>query len=373
MDKLGTALIGCGLVGDAHALALSSLQDSRFVAVYDKSQARAEALAARYGARAYTDLAKMLSSPAVQMASICTPHFAHVDLMVACAQAGVHTLVEKPLAVDLQGCDRAVAAAEEAGVKLGVVSQRRFYEPVQRVKQAIVAGKIEKPVLGTVVLMGWRDEAYYQMDAWRGKWRAAGGGVLLTQTSHHLDLLQWLMGPIDELYGDWANFNHPTVEVEDTAVAILRFKSGALGTILVSNAQKPGFYGKIHVHGQNGASVGVQTEGGAQFITGVSKAAAPPVNDIWTIPGEEHLLARWQAEDRTRCETVNVITHYLALQIQDFLDAIIQDREPAVSGREGRKSVELFTAIYRAHRDGRPVRFPLDAVRGAKQFDGRLA
>jgi predicted dehydrogenase len=373
MDRLGTALIGCGRVGNTHAQALATLGESRFVAVFDADPARAEAYAARYGVRPYSDLDRLLSSPEVQMASICTPHPTHSDLVVACAQAGIHCLVEKPMAVDLKGCDRAIAAADEAGIKLGVVSQRRFYEPVQRMKQAIDAGKIGQPVLGTVTVLGWRDEAYYQLDPWRGKWATEGGGVLVTQTTHQLDLFQWFMGPIEELFGYWANLNHPSIEVEDTAVAVVRFKSGGLGTILVSNSQKPGFYGKIHVHGSNGASVGVQTDGGSPFVSGVTERVDPPINDVWTIPGEEHLLANWQAEDHARCKGTDVMTWYHKLQIQDFLQAIIEDREPAVTGREGRKHVELFTAIYRSQRDRRPVRFPLDAFEGSEQFDGRLA
>jgi predicted dehydrogenase len=307
------------------------------------------------------------------MASICTPQWTHADLMVACANAGVHALVEKPMALDLKGCDRAIAAAEQADVRLGVISQRRFYEPVQRVKRAIEDGKIGRPVLGTVVVMGYRDEAYYQMDDWRGSWATEGGGVLLTQTTHQLDLLQWFMGPIEEMFGYWANLNHPTIEVEDTAIAVLRFKNGGLGTILVSNSQKPGLYGKIHVHGENGASVGVQTDGGSPFVSGVTEEVDPPINDIWTVPGEEHLLEAWQAADRMRSGEIDVMAHYHRLQIGDFLQAILEDREPAITGREGRKHVEMFTAIYRSQRDRRPVRFPLDAVNGSEQFDGRLA
>jgi len=372
VDKVGTAVIGCGKVGDTHAQALKSLAESRLVAVCDADATRAETFAGRYGVKAHTDLGEMLNGPGVQMASICTPHATHPDLVVACARAGVHALVEKPMAVDLKGCDRAIAAADEAGIKLGVISQRRFYEPVQRVKRAIEAGKIGRPVLGTVVMMGWRDEAYYHMDPWRGKWVTEGGGVLVTQTTHHLDLFQWLMGPIDELFGYWANLNHPYIEVEDTAIAVVRFKSRALGIILVSNSQKPGFYGKIHVHGENGASVGVQTDGGSLFVSGVTQTVEPPTNDLWTVQGEEHLLDQWQAEDRARCETIDVMTHYHKQEIQDFLRAIIEDREPAITGREGRKAVEIFTAIYRSQRDRRPVSFPLDAIEGAEQFDGRL-
>jgi predicted dehydrogenase len=195
---------------------------------------------------------------------------------------------------------------------------------------------------------------------------------MLTQTTHQIDLFQWLMGPIDELFGYWGNLNHPYVEVEDTAMAVVRFRSGALGTILLSNSQKPGFYGKIHVHGETGASVGVQTDGGSPFISGMTAAVEPPINDIWTVPGEEGMLARWQEEDTARCQVVDVMTHYHRLQIRDFLQAVIEDRDPAVTGREGRKHVEIFTAVYRSQRDRRPVRFPPDAEDGADLFDGRL-
>jgi UDP-N-acetyl-2-amino-2-deoxyglucuronate dehydrogenase len=373
VNRVGTALIGCGKVGAIHAQALRRLPESRFVAVCDVDRTRSQALADRYGVKAYVDAEEMLHTIDIQMVSICTPHPTHARLAVAAAQAGVNVLIEKPMAATLGDCDLAIAAAEEASVKLSVVSQRRFYEPAQRVKQAINEGKIGKPILATLIVMGWRDEAYYRSDPWRGKWQTEGGGVLVNQTPHQLDLLQWFMGPLEELFGYWDNLNHPYIEVEDTAVAVLRFKSGALGTILVSNSQKPGFYGKIHIHGQNGASIGVQTDGESPFITGVTEAVEPPINDVWTVPGEECLLAQWQAEDRARAQAINVMSYYHELQIQDLLRAIIEDQEPLVNGQEGRKHVEIFTAIYRSQRDRRPVKFSLDAERGSEQFDGRLS
>lgn len=372
-DRVGSVIIGCGKVAETHAQALSGLDSSHLIGVYDVNYERAQALAQRYGVRAFTELSEMLSCSDVQMASICSPHITHPEMVAACASAGVHALIEKPMAVDLRGCDLAIRAAEQAGIKLGVISQRRFYEPVKRVKAAIESRKIGRPVLATVTVMGWRDQAYYQMDHWRGKWASEGGGVLLTQTTHQIDLFQWFMGPIDEVFGYWANLNHPYVEVEDTAIAAVRFKSGALGTILVSNSQKPGFFGKIHVHGENGASVGVQTDGGSPFVSGVTQATDPPITDIWTVPGEEHLLPQWQAEDTARGRTVDVMSHYHRLQIGDFLESILYDRQPAVDGPEGRKHVELFTAIYRSQRDGHPVKFPLDAEIGSEEFDGRLS
>lgn len=372
MRKIGTALIGCGKVADAHAQAYQSLEESNFVGVYGNVPEQVKAFAARYGIKAYHDLSEMLDNPDINAVSICSPHMTHPAMAVACAQAGKHILIEKPMAVDLKGCDLSIQAARNAGVRLGVISQRRFYEPVIRMKRAIDDHKIGKPILATVTVMGWRDEDYYRMDAWRGKWSTEGGGVLVTQTTHQIDLFQWFMGPIDEVFGYWANLNHPFVEVEDTAVAVVRFKSGALGTILVSNSQKPGFYGKIHVHGENGASVGVQTEGSSPFISGVTVSVEPPINDVWTIPSEAHLLQQWQQEDIRRSKSIDIMTYYHKQQIHDFLNSILEERDPAVSGIEGRKHVELFSAIYRSQRDGRPVKFPLDAEAGSQNFDGRL-
>ena len=270
-------------------------------------------------------------------------------------------------------CDRAIAACAAAGVKLGVMSQRRFYPPIVRMRAAIDAGKIGRPALATVDALGWRDAAYYASNPWRGTWTGEGGGVLVNQAPHQIDLLLWLMGPAEELYGFWDNVNHPDIEVDDTAVAVMRFRGGGLGTIVVSNAQNPGVHGRIHVHGSNGASIGTQTDFGSMFISGVTTSVDPPVNDLWTIDGEAGLLPGWQAEDRATAGDVDVMSRYHELQIADFLDAINEDRRPAVDGEDGRRVVEVFTAIYRSRRDHRPVGFPLDTETGRDDLDGRLA
>jgi predicted dehydrogenase len=179
--------------------------------------------------------------------------------------------------------------------------------------------------------------------------------VLVNQSPHQLDLLCWFMGPVAEVSGYWANVNHPGVEVDDTAVAVLRFRNGGLGAIVTSVAQKPGIYTKVHVHGTSGASIGVETDRGATFIAGLTFIAEPALNDIWTIPGEEHLLAAFQAEDRAIFTRIDATTHYHTLQIQDFLRAVREDRPPQVTGQDGRAVVELFTAIYQSNREGRSV------------------
>ena len=208
-------------------------------------------------------------------------------------------------------------------------------------------------------MLGWRDEAYYRSDPWRGKWDSEGGGVLVNQAPHQLDLLQWYMGPIEELYGYWDNLNHPYIEVEDTAVAIIRFKNGGLGNIIVSNSQNPALFGKVMIHGDNGASIGVQTDGGAMFIAGMSNITEPPVNDYWTVPGEEELLKKWQQQDSELFKSINAIEYYHQLQIEDFLLAVIEDRPPLVTGRDGLRTVEIFTAIYRSQRLKKPVKLPV--------------
>jgi predicted dehydrogenase len=219
-----------------------------------------------------------------------------------------------------------------------------------------------------VTILGWRDKDYYDSDPWRGTWDLEGGGVLVNQSPHHLDLMLWLMGEVDEVYGVWRNLNHPYIEVDDTAVAIVKFRSGAIGNILVSNSQKPGLYGKIHIHGENGSSVGVQTDGGAMFIAGKTGVAEPPVNDLWTIPGEEKYLTEWKEKDTGIFKAYDPTVYYFKLQIEEYLDAIGKGREPFVTGSDGRRVVELFSAIYRSQRDNIPVKFPLANEKG---FDGR--
>jgi UDP-N-acetyl-2-amino-2-deoxyglucuronate dehydrogenase len=369
--RLRTALVGVGKVTDMHASALVHLKESHFTAVCGRSRDKTENYAARYGIRAYTNVAEMVSREKVDAVIICTPHPNHKEPALAALKAGAHVLIEKPLASSLEDCDAMLEASRQHNRQIGVVCQRRWYPPAIRVKEAIVAGKIGKPVFGTVNMLGWRDEAYYASDPWRGTWMGEGGGVLVNQAPHQLDMLQWFMGEIDELYGWWSNLNHPYIEVEDTANAILKFKSGAVANIIVSNSQKPGIYGKVHVHGENGASVGVQTDGGAMFVAGMSDILEPPVNDLWTVPGEEAMLKQWIREDSDFFNRLpNPKNYFHERNIEDFLQAILEGRKPLITGMEGRVTVEIFTAIYRSTRDGKPVKWPLDPEYG-DDYDGR--
>ncbi len=326
------------------------------VAACSRDPVRREAFAARYGIAARASVTEMAEKDKVDVVLIATPHPSHRELALEAFAAGCHVIVEKPMALTVADCEAMIAAARAAGRQLEVISQRRWYPSVQRIRKAIDSGDLGKPAIGQVVMLGWRDKAYYRSDPWRGSWALEGGGVLVNQAPHQFDLLAWFMGPVAEVSAYWDNVNHPYIEVEDSAVAALRFKNGGMGSILVSNSQKPGIHAKVHVHGSSGASAGVQTDGGAMFIAGMSSVLEAPYNDLWTIPGQEKFLAGWKAEDDAFFKTIDPTWYFFSAQIADFADALRSDRKPAVTGEDGLEAVRIIEGIYRSGREGRPVR-----------------
>ena len=359
MEKLKTGIIGCGKVGDFHAKAFEALENSEFTAVCDNNIERARAFADRYGVKAYDDIEAMIRECGLDVVSICTPHPLHANPAVIAADCGCIVLIESPLASSLEDCDRIIEAGDRNHVTIGTMVQRRFYRPCMRIHQAIEDGKIGRPVLGMVTMLGWRDKNYYDSDPWRGSWKGEGGGVMVNQAPHQIDLLQWYMGEVDEIYGVWKNLNHPYIEVEDTAVAVIKFKNGGVGNIVVSNSQNPALFSKVHIFGENGAGVGVQTDGGAMFVAGMSSITEAPYNDLWTVAGEENMLETWKREDTDFFNSVDSMYYYHREQIKDFVDAVQKGEKPLVDAREGRKTVEIFTGIYRATETNSVIKFPI--------------
>lgn len=349
-------IYGYGKVAELHAKALRATPGARLVAVCGRNAQRRDEFAARWGISSRESAAEMAEKDGVEAVVVTTPHPLHREHSVECSEAGLHVLVEKPMALSVADCDAMIAAAEAAGKALSVISQRRWYPACRRVREAIDSGKLGAPALGQVIMLGWRDEAYYKSDPWRGSWNGEGGGVLVNQAPHQLDLISWFMGPVVEVSAYVANLNHPYIEVEDSAVASLRFPGGALGSILVSNSQKPGIYAKVHVHGSSGASAGVQTDGGAMFVAGMSSVLEPPVNDIWTLPGEEGSLAVWKEEDEALFKRIDATWYFFALQEAEFIEDLREGRPPAVTGRDGREAVRLMQAIYASSEAGKPIR-----------------
>jgi len=355
-NQVRVAIIGPGKGAQLHAQALAGLREAELVGVIGRDPERAERFATAHTTRTFGSVEEARSQAGAEALIVCTPHPLHAEHALTGIAAGLHVLVDKPMALTTSEADGMIDAARAHGRILGAVAQRRWYTPVRRIKDAIVAGKIGEPVLGEVVVLGWRGDEYYAMDAWRGTWRGEGGGVLVNQAIHQLDLLVWFFGPVAEVTAAWDNFNHPGIEVEDSAVALIRFANGALASVVASNSQRPGLYAYVHVHGRSGASIGVQTDRGSMFVAGLRSEVEPAINDVWTVSGEEGLPARWRSEDAVAVAEVDPLIHYHQLQLADFVAAIREGREPAISGEDARLTVELLEGLYRSQESGGPVR-----------------
>ena len=352
-EKVRIGLIGYGKVANLHAEALTTAERGELVSVCGRNNQRRDDFAARWNITSRENVEEMVRKDRIDAVIVTTPHPQHRDGSLEAFAANVHVLVEKPMALTEAECDEMIAASQKAGKILSVVCQRRWFPACRRIKQAIDEGKLGKPVLAQLTILGWRDKAYYESDPWRGKWDTEGGGILINQAPHQIDLMQWYMGPFGEIQGFWDNFNHPYIEVEDSAVAAVRFKNGGIGSVLVSNSQKPGIYAKVHIHGSAAWSAGVQTDGGAMFIAGMSNITEPPLNDLWTIEGKKDLLEKFRAEDEAFFKTINPMTHFFTCQTDDFCGAIKDGRPPESSGEQGRETVRFIETVLKT---GKPKR-----------------
>jgi predicted dehydrogenase len=346
-EKVRIGLYGYGKVAQLHAQAIRASDGAELVSVCGRNRERRNAFAAQWGIASRDSPGQMAREDHADAAIVSTPHPQHHDAVMKCFSAGLHVLVEKPMALTTLQCDGMIAAARDAGKVLSVVCQRRWFPSCQRIRRAIDEGKIGKPVLAQLTILGWRDRSYYESDPWRGKWETEGGGILINQAPHQIDLMHWFMGPHEEVRGFWDKFNHPYIEVEDSAVAAIRFKNGGIGSVLVSNSQNPGIYAKVHVHGDAAYSVGVQTDGGAMFIAGMSGVTEPPLNDLWTIPEEKDLLDSWRAEDTAFFKTIDPTVYFFTLQIDDFCGAIRDGRRPLSAGEDGRETVRFIETLLK--------------------------
>lgn len=341
---LRLGIIGCGKIAPFHAEAVASIPDAELVACCDADLDRARAFAETFGIETATDsLDTFFSRGQLDAALVCTPHPAHEKLVVACAEAGVNVLCEKPIAVRLEEADRMIAATDAAGVAFGVIFQRRFWPSAQRIRHAIDDGLLGKLTFGSASSLLWRPQSYFAADPWRGKWATEGGGVMMNQAVHTIDLLQWFMGPATEVYGRIATLRHGAyIDVEDTVAATVVFESGALGSIQALTTIDPEFGYRVAIHGDNGTTASIhEIPEGTQGI-----------NDVWTFEPGASERADWADAERGRPG----FPEFHGLQIAEFLDAIRHGRPPAVTGRDARNSLAIILGIYESSRTGKPVR-----------------
>jgi len=335
-DSVGFAILGAGMVADYHcqAIATNTELGARLVAMGHYNPDRFPEICAQFGVPCLSQ-DELLADPAVDVVCICTPSGQHTAQTIAAANAGKHVLVEKPLALSLADADAMITACDRAGVKLGVALQRRAESILQHIHSAIRAGDLGDLTLGVVTVPYYRPQAYYDQADWRGTWTLDGGGVLMNQGIHLVDLLVWYMGDPLEVQAQ-ANTLHRDIDVEDTLTATLRFAKGALATITATTTATPGFPHRIEIYGTLG---GIQVEGdvlGRWQVADSDKATvkAPQVG----------AAAGAGAGGDPRGEGP---AGHVAI-VRDFIHALREDRAPLVDGTEGRRSLAAVLAIYQA-------------------------
>jgi len=347
--SVGFGIIGCGMISRFHAKAVADIRGAKVVACQDAFPAAADKLAAELGCTAYHELDALLADPAVDVVTICTPSGLHMEPAVAAAKGGKHIIVEKPLDITLKRCDAMIAAAKKAGVVLSTIFPSRFHESSQLVKQAIDKGRFGRLTMGDAYVKWFRTQEYYDSGAWRGTWKLDGGGALMNQAVHSVDLLLWFMGPAVEVSAYTATLAHQRIEVEDVAVASIKFASGAVGVIEASTATWPGELKRIEISGDAGSAV-VREEDLAVWKFAKETKADEAIR--------QKMACRTQTGGGA-ADPKAIGYHGHMLQFQDVLTAIKGGKQPLVDGPEGRKAVELILAIYKSAESGKPVKLPL--------------
>jgi predicted dehydrogenase len=346
---IGFGIIGCGMIAKFHAKAIAEIRGAKLLACHNRTLEKAQKFANEFPCDAYDDLDEMLARPDIDIVTICTPSGAHLEPAVAAAKAGKHVLVEKPMEVTLKRCDAMLKACEKAGVRLGTIFPSRFHESSKVLKQAVAQGRFGRITLADAYVKWFRTQQYYDSGAWRGTWKLDGGGALMNQAIHSVDLLLWLMGPVAEVSACTATLAHERIEVEDVATATLKFANGALGVIEATTAAFPGSLKKIEIAGSHGMAT-LEEESLIQWKFAKEaprdkKLAAELLNNTKTGGGAADPTAIGHAAHREL--------------FKDFLRGIASGKPSTIEGDEGRRSVELILAIYKAAKIGRFVKLPL--------------
>jgi len=345
-DKTGIAIIGCGMISEFQAKAIGALPDARVVGFFDTVAEMARTRAAEFGGRAYPTLEELFADRSVDAVSICTPSGLHMEPAVQAARAGKHLMVEKPIEVTLERVDAIIGACREAGVTLGAIFPRRFQDSSRVVKDAIERGRFGRIVLADVYIKWYRSQEYYDKGGWRGTWKFDGGGALMNQGIHGIDLVQWLLGGIREVWAFTATLAHERIEVEDVAVAAVRFANGALGAIEGTTCSWPGTKIRIEIGGMKG-SVILEDE---TILSWRFQDEGPADEEIRKKYGPRENLSGGGAGDP---RAISFEGH--RLQFEDFVRAIRTGTRPYCGGEDARDAVAVITSIYRAAREGRVV------------------
>jgi len=347
-DHLGFALVGCGMIARFHARALAEIPGTRVAGLVSRTPANAHKLLEETNTPpcpVFATVDEAVKAPGVDVVVITTPSGAHLEPALAAAAAGKHVVVEKPLEITGDRCDRIIGACDRHRVKLCTIFPSRFADANITLKAAVDAGKFGRLTLGEASNKWWRSQAYYDDGGWKGTQALDGGGALMNQAIHNVDLLLWMMRPAAQVCGLTATLAHERIEVEDTAVAAIRFKNGALGVLVGTTSVHPGYPKQIAVHGDKGSAV-IEQEDVLKWDFTPATAA------------DEEVKKRFAAKVGASGGAADpkAISHEgHRRQLADFVDAIRQNRPPKVDGREGKRAVDLICAVYESNRTGKVV------------------
>ncbi|MBI3911811.1 MAG: Gfo/Idh/MocA family oxidoreductase [Armatimonadetes bacterium] len=359
-DTVGYGVIGCGVISSWHIRSLKEhVNGAQLVAVCDEIPARAEKAAREFEIpRVYTRMEDILADPEVDAVSICLPSGMHSDAVIAASNAGKHVMTEKPIDIHLKQIDEMIAVTRKNGTRLGVIFQRRAAALWQKIRETVQAGKLGRMVLGDAFLKYYRSQEYYDSGAWRGTRALDGGGALMNQGVHLVDQLQWIMGPVAQVFG-YADHLARNIEVEDTTVSALRYRSGAFGTLIgttsvIGSAEwERDARGNVVVKKWGGLDHRLEFHGdhGTIMVDGERIVR-------WVVPGEPEPDFAGDGVGSAASDPTAIGMSGHILQLQDFVDAIREGRDPMVTGEDGRASVEIILAIYKSARTGQPVNLP---------------
>ncbi|MCK9525912.1 MAG: Gfo/Idh/MocA family oxidoreductase [Limnochordia bacterium] len=344
MKQLKVAIVGCGNVSKVHLAAAASNPSAKLIAVCDIKEDRAKKASTEFGVPYYTDYHQVLALEP-DVIHICTPHHVHAEIAIAAANKGIHVLTEKPMAVTLHDADRMIQAAQDNNITLGVIFQNRYNPSSRAMKEAVVSGELGEILGGRLFVTWMRNDEYYSKSDWKGTWDMEGGGVLIDQAIHTMDLMQWIMGPIKSLEGSMDNRTHDIIHVEDVAEATVFFQNGAVGSLYACNFFTYDADVLLEIHGKNGVAR-------LEKDTAVIRIQGQPERVVYA-EGNQEVIGKsyWGVSHKT--------------QIDEFYADIMANRPVKIDGVAGRKALEFVRAIYYSGtQGGMLVQFPFAEPEG---------
>lgn len=338
MNQIGVALVGCGMVADTHLMALREIPMAKICGVWNRTPETMIEFAKKYSINIYQSYQELLADPQVNTVIIALPPALHVDYGLRAVSAGKNVILEKPIDIDPEKARRLITECRRSNLKLAVIFQNRYTAAAQKVKEALDQGVLGRIILADAYVKWYRSPEYYQSSAWRGTWEVEGGGALITQAIHTIDLIQWFMGGAASVYGRIKTAFHK-INTEDLGVAIVEYKNGALGVIEGSTAVAPGFKERIELHGEKGTIV---LEGGN-------------IKE-WKVEGDQE--SRYVATEKvsygdSNSPAISYVNHQA--QLAETFQAFLRNEEPLVNGEEGLKSLEIVKAIYASSKSGQKI------------------